>query len=126
MEFTAFLLHAKSVSTLLPKGLKLDFLNGEVLYEADKYRRLIGRFLYINISRPDISFLFIFLVSSCLLLESHIGLLLAMLYDILRPVLLTACIFLLHLLCLISRLIVMQIGLLALFLDVLLLVFVCF
>ncbi|XP_021596650.1 uncharacterized mitochondrial protein AtMg00810-like [Manihot esculenta] len=50
------MLHAKNTSIPLPKGLNLNPSTGDLLSEPDKYRRLIGRLLYINITRPDISF----------------------------------------------------------------------
>lgn len=43
-------------SAPLPKGLKLSIDEGDIFPELDKFRRLIGRLLYVNITRPDISY----------------------------------------------------------------------
>lgn len=37
-------------------NLKLSALDGDPLLDSGQYRRLIGRLLYLTISRPDISF----------------------------------------------------------------------
>ncbi|KAK4410398.1 Retrovirus-related Pol polyprotein from transposon RE2 [Sesamum angolense] len=47
---------AKAAATPLPPGLKLDTDSGALLESPDRYRRLIGRLLYLGFSRPDISF----------------------------------------------------------------------
>ncbi|KAL0305526.1 UNVERIFIED_CONTAM: Retrovirus-related Pol polyprotein from transposon RE2 [Sesamum radiatum] len=47
---------ATSVSTPLPLGLKLSATSGTFLKEPDKFRRLIGRLLYLGFTRPDLSF----------------------------------------------------------------------
>ncbi|KAL0454835.1 UNVERIFIED_CONTAM: Retrovirus-related Pol polyprotein from transposon RE1 [Sesamum latifolium] len=47
---------AKPAATPLPAGVKLDASSGSVLASPDRYRRLIGRLLYLGFSRPDISF----------------------------------------------------------------------
>ncbi|KAK4384875.1 Retrovirus-related Pol polyprotein from transposon RE2 [Sesamum angolense] len=46
---------AKAAATPSP-GLKLDTDSGALLESPDRYRRLIGRLLYLGFSRPDISF----------------------------------------------------------------------
>ncbi|KAL2246506.1 UNVERIFIED_CONTAM: Retrovirus-related Pol polyprotein from transposon RE2 [Sesamum indicum] len=47
---------AKSVSTPLPPGLKLNSEVGSPLPTSDSYRRLIGRLLYLSFTRPNISY----------------------------------------------------------------------
>ncbi|KAL0363677.1 UNVERIFIED_CONTAM: Retrovirus-related Pol polyprotein from transposon RE1 [Sesamum calycinum] len=49
------LLEAKAASTPLPQGLKLTSDCGALLQSPDSYRRLVGRLLYLNFTRPDIS-----------------------------------------------------------------------
>ncbi|XP_021760676.1 uncharacterized protein LOC110725518 [Chenopodium quinoa] len=39
-----------------PKGVKLTKDEGEMLEDPESYRRLIGRLLYLNLSRPDLTF----------------------------------------------------------------------
>lgn len=50
------LIGSKVVDTPLPKGLKLRTNQDELLIEPEKYRRLIGRLLYLNFTRPDITY----------------------------------------------------------------------
>jgi len=40
----------------LPQGLKLSSITGPVLDDPEPYRRLIGRLLYLTLTRPDISY----------------------------------------------------------------------
>ncbi|KAL0313918.1 UNVERIFIED_CONTAM: Retrovirus-related Pol polyprotein from transposon RE1 [Sesamum angustifolium] len=47
---------AKTCTTPLPSGLKFSANEGALLQELDRYRRLIGKFLYLGFTRPDISF----------------------------------------------------------------------
>ncbi|KAL0299213.1 UNVERIFIED_CONTAM: Retrovirus-related Pol polyprotein from transposon RE2 [Sesamum radiatum] len=47
---------AKTCTTPLPSGLKFSANEGALLQEPDRYRRLIGKFLYLGFTRPDISF----------------------------------------------------------------------
>ncbi|XP_021755454.1 uncharacterized protein LOC110720714 [Chenopodium quinoa] len=39
-----------------PKGVKLPTETGELLEDPESYRRLVGRLLYLNLYRPDLSF----------------------------------------------------------------------
>lgn len=45
-----------SVSTPLPPGIHLRKTTESLLVEPDVYRRLVGRLLYLNLTRPDISY----------------------------------------------------------------------
>ncbi|KAL0303360.1 UNVERIFIED_CONTAM: Retrovirus-related Pol polyprotein from transposon RE2 [Sesamum radiatum] len=47
---------ARSVSMPLPRGIKFDVESRPLLSSPDRYRRLVGRLLYLGFSRPDISF----------------------------------------------------------------------
>ncbi|KAL2228641.1 UNVERIFIED_CONTAM: Retrovirus-related Pol polyprotein from transposon RE2 [Sesamum indicum] len=47
---------AKSVSTPLPLGLKLSADAGALFPDPDRFRRLVGRLLYLGFTRPDISY----------------------------------------------------------------------
>ncbi|KAL2242961.1 UNVERIFIED_CONTAM: Retrovirus-related Pol polyprotein from transposon RE2 [Sesamum indicum] len=49
------LVAAKSVSTLFPSGLKLSE-DGALLPDPDRFRRLVGRLLYLAFTRPDVSY----------------------------------------------------------------------
>lgn len=52
----AKLLDAKEAHFPLPTGLKLSIETGCLLEDAEQYRRLVGRLLYLNLTRPDISY----------------------------------------------------------------------
>lgn len=52
----AGLLGAKPFHTPLPRELNLTAEQGKPFPEPEKYRRLIGRMLYLNFTRPDISY----------------------------------------------------------------------
>ena len=52
----AGMFYCKPASCPLPQGLHLTPDSGEILDEPDMYRRLIGRLLYINLTRPDICY----------------------------------------------------------------------
>jgi len=54
--FDAGITAAKPAKFPLPKGLKLSTEHGAILPDAEPYRRLIWRLLYMNITRPDISY----------------------------------------------------------------------
>lgn len=43
-------------ATLMAVGCKLNSTDGEVLGKPEHYRRLVGRLLYLNMTRPDITF----------------------------------------------------------------------
>ncbi|KAJ8898852.1 hypothetical protein K2173_008161 [Erythroxylum novogranatense] len=47
---------AKPVTTPIPKGLKLSSESGELLEDVSKYRRVVGRLLYLGFTRPDITY----------------------------------------------------------------------
>lgn len=51
----AGLLGCKAVSTPLPCGVQLTGDN-DPFPDADQYRRIVGQLLYLNLTRPDISF----------------------------------------------------------------------
>ncbi|KAL0438789.1 UNVERIFIED_CONTAM: Retrovirus-related Pol polyprotein from transposon RE2 [Sesamum latifolium] len=47
---------AKATATPLPAGIKFDASSGPCHASPEQYRRLVGRPLYLEFSRPDISF----------------------------------------------------------------------
>ena len=46
----------KSAPFPLPRGLQLSIDQGELLDDPEKYRRVVGRLLYLKMSRLDISY----------------------------------------------------------------------
>ncbi|KAL0412158.1 UNVERIFIED_CONTAM: hypothetical protein Slati_3805500 [Sesamum latifolium] len=46
---------SKASSTPLPTGIKFSTETGQLLYNLEAYRRLIGRILYLGFTRPNIS-----------------------------------------------------------------------
>jgi hypothetical protein len=52
----ASLLASKPASFPMESNLKLSRISGELLPNPTSYRRLVGRLLYLTITRPDISF----------------------------------------------------------------------
>ena len=47
---------AKPAPFPLPKGLQLSSYSTEVLPDPSPYRRLVGKLLYLTLTRPDISY----------------------------------------------------------------------
>ena len=47
---------AKPAPFPLPRGLQLSSYSGEVLFDPSSYRRLVGKLLYLSLTRPDISY----------------------------------------------------------------------
>ncbi|XP_021763640.1 uncharacterized protein LOC110728272 [Chenopodium quinoa] len=39
-----------------PKGIKLSIEQGELIEDPEIYRRIVGKLLYLNLTRPDISY----------------------------------------------------------------------
>lgn len=52
----ASLMGSKPVHTSLPRELKLAANQGEPLRDPDRFRRLEGRLLYLNFTRPDVAY----------------------------------------------------------------------
>ncbi|KAK6137928.1 hypothetical protein DH2020_028316 [Rehmannia glutinosa] len=50
------MMDCRPASTPFPQGLKLVGKSGILLTDPDKYCRLVGRLLYLNLTRPDITF----------------------------------------------------------------------
>lgn len=46
----------KPANTPLPTGISLTDMNNELYTNISEYRRLIGRLLYMNITRPDLTY----------------------------------------------------------------------
>ncbi|XP_021744666.1 uncharacterized protein LOC110710650 [Chenopodium quinoa] len=46
----------KIAKFLFPKGMRLSTETGEILAHPEIYRRIVGKLLYLNITRPDISY----------------------------------------------------------------------
>lgn len=52
----AGLLDCRSVATPLPPSLVLSKGTDPILEDSESYRRLVGQLLYLNLTRPDISY----------------------------------------------------------------------
>lgn len=48
--------HFKYVSSPLPKGMGLSTDLEDILEELEEYRKLVGKLLYLNITRSDLSY----------------------------------------------------------------------
>ncbi|KAL0354173.1 UNVERIFIED_CONTAM: hypothetical protein Sangu_0998600 [Sesamum angustifolium] len=48
--------HVKFVTTSFPPGIKLTVDGDALLPNPETYRRLVGRLLYLNLTRPDVSY----------------------------------------------------------------------
>lgn len=51
----AALLGCKPATSPLPKGIKFCSTDGELLAEPQRYKRMVGKLLYLSFTRPDIS-----------------------------------------------------------------------
>lgn len=50
------LLGAKPASFPLEQNHRLALANGAILEDPERYRRLVGRLIYLTISRPELSY----------------------------------------------------------------------
>lgn len=50
------MIHAKPVDSPLEVGVKLQPDEGESLEDVRRYRRLVGKLIYLTVTQPDLSF----------------------------------------------------------------------
>ena len=65
------LLGTKSVDFPIEKNHKLAFATGRALNDPTRYRRFIGRFIYLTITRPDLCSVCIESVHACTQRRTH-------------------------------------------------------
>jgi ribosomal protein L5 len=49
-------LGCKPISTPIDSKVKLNIDNGEQVYNINQFQRLVGKLIYLTVTRPDISF----------------------------------------------------------------------
>ena len=50
------MLSSKSSETPMDPNIKFNKDDGELLHDPGRYRRLVGKFIYLTVTRPDITF----------------------------------------------------------------------
>lgn len=48
--------NCKPILFPMPNGLKLSSTDGDKIADPEVYRRLVGKLLYLNLTRPDLSY----------------------------------------------------------------------
>ncbi|KAJ9693436.1 hypothetical protein PVL29_012279 [Vitis rotundifolia] len=59
------MLGARPVEFPIEENHKLALASGRLLNDPGMYRRLVGRLIYLTVTRPDLTYLFMFCHSSC-------------------------------------------------------------